>query len=111
MNKPDPKKLIQRDGGLPAMIVKAAMNMFIIDMQQDFGLDSMTLAAVIGDALGSAFACTDDAIEKDHGWEEGDQEFQPLKQTLLINFDVAYNEHRSKHLQMKCKTKPEPKIV
>lgn len=90
----------------------AFLQTFVI-ISQIYDLDSFTTAACIGQALGDMMACADCTIEKGEKIAEDDPSREPLKQTLLLNFNSQYNIHRSKHEQNEnaCSPKPEPKIV
>lgn len=75
------------------------------------GIDTFTLAAIAGNAMGGIMACVDAKIEKEYNVEPDSPKKEPLKQTFLVNFDAEYNIHRSKHERQECNSKPEPKIV
>lgn len=80
-----------------------------------YGLSSLKLAAVLGQAAGQGIGCLDARAESDPNRrdivEEGIVDI--FKETVLKNFDYAYNDHRAFHEREgnKCAVKPEPKIV
>lgn len=62
-------------------------------LQQLFQLDSVSFAAVIGLTLGEMLAQADNGSEQ--RMQLKGNELEPLKQTMLLNFNVAYNRTRS----------------
>lgn len=68
-----------------------AMN--IESLQQFFKIDSVSFAAVIGLTLGEMLAQADNGSEQ--RMQLKGNELEPLKQTMLLNFNVAYNRTRS----------------
>lgn len=105
------KKPVAVDIGRRGQLIRQEIAEHIAMLQLVTGLNSFCVAAVVGDTVGQLFACTDCSIEKDLNVKADSEESEPLKRTFLLNFDVGYNEHRSKHENKECTVKPEPKIV
>lgn len=86
---------------------------FYNDIRLALGLSSHEAVACFGQMLGHKAGCNDAQIELDLHYKEAVDrgEVEAHKNTLLANFDMAYNEHRAIHERAECLTKPKPGIV
>lgn len=107
--------VVQQDHTLATQESMVLISDAVILSQMIFGLSSLQAAAVLGQVAGQAVGCLDAKAEADPKRkglvEEGIVDL--FKDTLLKNFDYAYNDHRAFHEREgnRCASKPEPKIV
>jgi hypothetical protein len=88
------KKILQLNTTSLESFVHDLIAQNIESIQKFFSLDSVSYAAVLGAALGEMIAAADVGSEKRLG-DLTEEQLEPLKQTLLLNFNAAYNRVRS----------------
>lgn len=75
-------------------LAQAYLGSVLEDVQATLGIHGVNYVAVIGRLLGEMLAVGDNNMETRMKLE-GEQ-LEPMKKTLLLNFEVAYNEFRGK---------------
>src|SRR5882762_9952701 len=72
-----------------------SLNLAFRDIQYYCGLDKLEFFAILGKAVGGTVGLNDVITEKEFNLKENDEALEPYKKTLLLNFDVSYNQTRS----------------
>lgn len=101
---------INEEVGLQGAMAIELLIKAILSIQTIIEVDDFRMAAYVGQALGDVFGCGDCKFEA-RAKELTEEQKEPYKQTVLLNFNDAYNKHRSMHESSERCAKPKPKIV